>query len=139
MFLKAISDGHLCRWLLVVQVTGSVQCMLPSSESILTLLRKGTVDYCVLACLRSGAAYGLEIAERLGERKVLLASGGTLYPLLSRLRQQGWVTTTLEPSPVGPPRRYYHLTGEGEAALQVFGDTWNVFAADVTTMIKETS
>lgn len=113
--------------------------MQPSPESVLTQLRKGTVDYCVLACLRSGAAYGLEIAERLGEGEVLFASGGTLYPLLSRLRQQGWVTTTLEPSPVGPPRRYYHLTDEGESALQVFIQTWNLFAADVTTMIKETS
>ncbi len=112
--------------------------MTPSPESVLTQLRKGTVDYCVLACLRSGAAYGLEIAERLGEQKVLLASGGTLYPLLSRLRQQGWVTTTLEPSPVGPPRRYYSLTESGEAALAVFTETWKVFAADVTAMIKET-
>ena len=124
--------------LLAVQPTGSMQRMAPSSDSVLTQLRKGTVDYCVLACLRSGAAYGLEIAERLGEGKVLFASGGTLYPLLSRLRQQGWVTTTLEPSPVGPPRRYYHLTDTGENALQVFTGTWNLFAADVTTMIKET-
>ena len=105
----------------------------------MTQLRKGTVDYCVLACLRSGPAYGLEIAERLGEQKVLFASEGTLYPLLSRLRQQGWVTTSLEPSPVGPPRRYYHLTEAGESALQVFAKTWHLFAADVTTMIKETS
>ena len=48
----------------VVQASGSVQCMTPSRESVLTQLRKGTVDYCVLACLRSGPAYGLEIAER---------------------------------------------------------------------------
>ena len=113
--------------------------MTPSRESVLTQLRKGTVEYCVLACLRSSPAYGLEIAERLGEQKILFASGGTLYPLLSRLRQQGWVTTTLEPSPVGPPRRYYHLTDAGEDALQVFAQTWNVFATDVTTIIKENS
>lgn len=113
--------------------------MPPSPDSVLTQLRKGTVDYCVLACLRSGASYGLEIAERLREGNVLTASGGTLYPLLSRLRQQGWVTTTLEPSPVGPPRRYYHLTDEGEIALRVFTETWNLYAANVTTMIKETS
>ncbi|MCC3276252.1 PadR family transcriptional regulator [Arthrobacter sp. zg-Y20] len=113
--------------------------MTPTAESILTQLRKGTVDYCVLACLRSGPAYGLEIAERLGEGEVLFASGGTLYPLLSRLRQQGWVITTLEPSPVGPPRRYYHLTDAGESALKVFTRTWHQFAADVTTMTKETS
>ena len=122
-----------------MQVTGSVQCMTPSRDSVLTQLRKGTVDYCVLACLRSGPAYGLEIAGRLGERNVLFASEGTLYPLLSRLRQQGWVTTTLEPSPVGPPRRYYHLTEAGESALLVFTETWHLFAADVTTMIKEIS
>ncbi|WP_104104028.1 PadR family transcriptional regulator [Arthrobacter sp. 08Y14] len=112
--------------------------MTPTRESVLTQLRKGTVDYCVLACLRSAPAYGLEIAERLREGDVLFASGGTLYPLLSRLRQQGWVTTTLESSPVGPPRRYYHLTDAGENALEVFTQTWNLFAAEVATMIKET-
>ena len=117
----------------------TVYCMEPTPASVLTQLRKGTVDFCVLACLRSGPAYGLEIADRLRQDKVLFDSDGTLYPLLSRLRQQGWVTTTLEPSPVGPPRRYYRLTESGESALKVFIETWGRFAADVTTTIEDHS
>ncbi len=105
--------------------------MEPTPDAVLTQLRKGVVEYCVLACLRSGRAYGLELAERLGAGKVLLTSEGTLYPLLSRLRQQGWVTTSLGPSPVGPPRRYYELTPQGEHALEVFRSAWSRFADDV--------
>src|SRR5690606_31270131 len=71
--------------------------MVPTSDIVLTQLRKGVVEYCVLACLRSGPAYGLELAERLGSDSSLLTSEGTLYPLLSRVRQQGWVTTTQVP------------------------------------------
>ena len=111
--------------------------MEPPREAVLTQLRKGVVEYCVLASLRGAPAYGLEIAQRFGAGNVLLASEGTLYPLLSRLRAQGWVTTTLQPSPVGPARRYYELTEEGSAALAVFRAAWQVFAADVNTALTE--
>ena len=100
---------------------------------VLTQLRKGVVEYCVLACLRSGPAYGLELAERLGSDSSLLTSEGTLYPLLSRLRQQSWVTTTQVPSAVGPPRRYYETTDAGRAALEPFAATWSRFTADGRT------
>lgn len=106
---------------------------------MLTQLRKGVVDYCVLAVLQSGPVYGLDIAERLGNGKVLLTSEGTLYPLLSRLRQQGWVVTTLQPSPIGPPRRYYELSPEGRTALDVFEAAWSRFTTDVNHTLKEPS
>lgn len=110
--------------------------MLPTSDMVLTQFRKGVVEYCVLACLRSAPAYGLELAERLGTNNSLLTSEGTLYPLLSRLRQQGWVTTTQAPSPVGPPRRYYEITDEGRAALDTFTATWSRFTTDVRTTLE---
>jgi PadR family transcriptional regulator PadR len=109
------------------------------TEAILTQLRKGVVEFCVLASLRDAPAYGLEIAARLSAGKVLLTSEGTLYPLLSRLRTQGWVTTTLQPSPVGPARRYYELTGDGKAALGVFAAAWRTFADDVDATLSEPS
>ena len=110
--------------------------MIPTSDMVLTQFRKGVVEYCVLACLRSGPAYGLELAERLGTDSTLLTSEGTLYPLLSRLRQQNWVTTTQVPSAVGPPRRYYEITDEGRAALETFSATWSRFTADVRTTLE---
>ncbi len=107
------------------------------SESVLTQLRKGVLEYCVLACLRSGPAYGLELASRLGRHQVLFASEGTLYPLLSRLRKQGLVETTWQESTSGPPRRYYELTVEGTAALAAFAATWGPFREDVDTVLQE--
>jgi PadR family transcriptional regulator PadR len=110
--------------------------MIPTSDMVLTQLRKGVVEYCVLACLRSAPAYGLELAERLGANRSLLTSEGTLYPLLSRLRQQSWVTTTQVPSAVGPPRRYYEITDEGRMALETFTATWSRFTTDVATTLE---
>ena len=111
--------------------------MKPTGEAVLTQLRKGVLEYCVLAALRAGPAYGLELAERLGASELLLVSEGTLYPLLSRMRKQGWVTTRLRPSPVGPPRRYYELSSQGLAALEVFRIEWARFSAEVHQTLKE--
>ncbi|WP_448059812.1 PadR family transcriptional regulator [Cellulomonas hominis] len=109
--------------------------MTSPQEAVLTQLRKGVLEYCVLACLRARPAYGLELAARLTESH-LLASEGTLYPLLSRLRRQGWVETTWQESTTGPPRRYYQLTDEGVAALTAFAATWYPFAEDVDVILE---
>ena len=60
------------------------------AKSVLTQLRKGVLEYCVLALLQHGPSYGIDLAKRLGQHTALFASEGTLYPLLSRLRRQGW-------------------------------------------------
>ncbi len=109
--------------------------MTSPQEAVLTQLRKGVLEYCVLACLQARPAYGLELAARLTEGH-LLTSEGTLYPLLSRLRRQGWVETTWQESTAGPPRRYYQLTDEGVAALTAFTATWYPFADDVGVILE---
>lgn len=101
--------------------------MVPGDDAILAHLRRGSVEHCVLALLRDGEAYGLDIAARLGRDGVLLTSEGTLYPLLSRLRKQGLVDTSWRESPAGPPRRYYSLTPEGHDALARFTTVWARF------------
>jgi PadR family transcriptional regulator PadR len=106
------------------------------SEGVLTQLRKGVLEYCVLACLRERPAYGLELASRLASSR-LLASEGTVYPLLSRLRRQGWVETRWQESTAGPPRRYYELTEQGAAALSAFAATWRPFRDDVTAILED--
>ena len=115
---------------------GSVLCMRPSPESVLTQLRKGTLGYCVLVHLQGSASYGLDIAKRLGHDNVLFASEGTLYPLLARLRKQGWVQTDWRESTTGPPRRYYSLTEDGRAALEVFNATWVRFRDGVDATLE---
>nr|WP_216844001.1 PadR family transcriptional regulator [Phytoactinopolyspora alkaliphila] len=102
----------------------------------MTNLRRGSLEYCILALLRDGERYGLDIARDLTDG-VLLAGEGTLYPLLSRLRKGGLVTTTWRESSTGPPRRYYSLTADGRAALRVFESAWVPFRMAVDAAIGD--
>lgn len=104
--------------------------MVPSESQILTNLRRGALEYCILALLRDGERYGLDLARHLADG-TLLSSEGTLYPLLSRLRKGGLVTTSWRESTAGPPRRYYSLTAEGRAALKTFEAAWRPFSSAV--------
>jgi PadR family transcriptional regulator len=102
-------------------------------------MRRGTLEFCVLALLESGAQYGVELARRLGGERALLTSEGTLYPLLSRLRRTGWVSTNWQESPTGPPRRYYSLTPAGQAALGHFRTEWTAFRDTVDRIVRTES
>ena len=102
-----------------------------------TSLRRGTLEFCVLALLAGGARYSVELVQTLGREAELATSEGTLYPLLSRLRSTGWVTTWWQESPTGPPRRYYELTPEGARALADFRARWTSFR-DAVDRILET-
>lgn len=106
-------------------------------EAILVQLRKGVLEYCVMAQLLHAPSYGLQIAADLARLPALFASEGTLYPLLARLRKQGMVETTWQESTSGPPRRYYKLTERGEAALASFKEAWGPFTTAVTTALEE--
>jgi PadR family transcriptional regulator PadR len=90
-------------------------------------LRKGVLEYCVLALMQDGPRYGVELLGVLGGRSVMATSQGTIYPLLARLRREGLVATTWRESPSGPPRRYYALTASGNAALAEFKAAWPQF------------
>ncbi|MEI5098742.1 PadR family transcriptional regulator [Streptomyces sp. PmtG] len=90
-------------------------------------LRKGVLEYCVLALMREGPRYGVELVEELSAVTVMTTSQGTIYPLLSRLRRDRLVDTELRESPSGPPRRYYTLTPEGHTALADFTASWPLF------------
>lgn len=101
-------------------------------------LRRGVVEACILGLLDDGnEMYGWEIAEVLIERGNIIASIGTLYPVLGRLRDRGLVTTFTAPSESGPSRRYYQITPQGRKMLKAFRKTWQKFTADVTAIIEE--
>ena len=111
----------------------------PEGRNPLTQLRRGVLEYCVLALLREGEMYAYDLVTRLGDVDGLVTSEGTLYPLLSRLRRDGLVTTSWQESESGPPRRYYALSNSGEASLEWFVKEWRRFrdAVDVLTGTEE--
>src|SRR3954462_9334207 len=98
-------------------------------------LRRGVLEFCVLALLRGGERYAVELVQELGSKDGLVTSEGTLYPLLSRLRREGVVETTWRESSEGPPRRYYRLTDDGHAALDAFSGEWERFRTSVDTLL----
>lgn len=99
-------------------------------------MRKGVVEYCVLGLLAREPMYGWQLAEALSDAG-LIASIGTLYPLLGRLRDNGWVSTFDLPSEAGPVRKYYRLTDAGTAQLARFRAQWTPFARVVTGLVGE--
>ncbi|MBK3596550.1 MULTISPECIES: PadR family transcriptional regulator [Streptomyces] len=102
-------------------------------------LRKGVLEYCVLALMRDGPRYGVELLRELGETEALATSQGTVYPLLSRLRRDELVVTSWRESDSGPPRRYYELTEAGHAALTEFAGTWPGFRDAVDSLLAPTA
>lgn len=110
--------------------------MVAGQERLLTQMRRGTLEYCVLALLRREERYGFDLVKALGAGgDGMVTSEGTIYPLLTRLRRGGLVTTTWEESPSGPPRRYYRLTAKGHKALGEFVEEWQRFRDAVDRFI----
>jgi PadR family transcriptional regulator PadR len=90
-------------------------------------MRRGVLEFCVMALLRDGRRYGVELIRELGAVDAMVTSEGTIYPLLSRLRKDNLVDTVWRESPSGPPRRYYELTKAGVHALDEFAVEWGNF------------
>jgi PadR family transcriptional regulator, regulatory protein PadR len=100
-------------------------------------LRRGVIEFCVLALLAQREQYGFELVQHLSRTEGLLTSEGTIYPLLSRLRRDGLVETEWRESTSGPPRKYYRLTREGVEALSLYRQQWNHFRDAVDAIIGE--
>lgn len=107
------------------------------SDGPLSQLRRGVLEYCVLALVRDRELYGFELARALGEAEALVTSEGTLYPLLARLRKERLVSTTWRESDAGPPRRYYRLTEAGREALAGFSLEWAQFRTAVDDILND--
>jgi PadR family transcriptional regulator PadR len=108
----------------------------PRQDALIAQMRKGTLQYCVLALLADEERYGFDLVRGLAETDGMVTSEGTLYPLLSRLRRDGLVETTWRESTAGPPRRYYRLTKTGRGALDGFIDEWGRFRDAVDHFIE---
>ncbi len=87
-----------------------------------------------MSLLLKGDRYGYELVEEIS--KNISISEGTIYPLLRRFRNEGYVDTYLEESQSGPPRKYYKLTASGQAALVKQEEEWHAFVRGVNTILE---
>jgi PadR family transcriptional regulator PadR len=106
-----------------------------TARNPLPQLRRGALEFCVLALLRDEARYAFELVRELSSIDGLVTSEGTLYPLLTRLRKDELVSTFWQESESGPPRRYYELTPAGRAALADFTKEWGRFRDGVDAVL----
>ncbi|MDQ7019074.1 MAG: PadR family transcriptional regulator [Robiginitomaculum sp.] len=99
-------------------------------------LRKGLLEFAVLALLQHKEAYGYELLKRLDRYPALSVKESTLYLLLGRLKKEGVIAQRLKPSDSGPPRRYFHLTALGKARLEDMGIYWIALQNALNQMIE---
>jgi PadR family transcriptional regulator PadR len=102
-------------------------------ENTKAQMRKGVLEFCILSFLKEKDAYTSEILDTLKNAKLLVVEG-TVYPLLTRLKNDGLLTYRWEESTSGPPRKYYGLTEEGQNFLKELSITWNELAGAVNTI-----
>ena len=104
-------------------------------ENTKAQMRKGILEYCILAVLSNKESYPTDIINKLKEAKLIVVEG-TLYPLLTRLKNDGLLTYRWEESNSGPPRKYYSLTESGQNFLTELHNTWKELAEAVNKTIS---
>ena len=87
-------------------------------------MRKGVLELCILSIIDKSDAYASDIIDKLKESELIVVEG-TLYPLLTRLKNDGFLTYRWEESKSGPPRKYYMITEIGKRILQELSSSWN--------------
>ena len=105
-----------------------------SIENTKIQMRKGILEFCILGIISRGEVYASDILDALKNANMLVVEG-TVYPLLTRLKNAGLLTYEWKESNSGPPRKYFTLTLEGQTAFDELKQTWNELsdAADAAT------
>ncbi len=103
-------------------------------EKSKTQMRRGILELCVLSIIAKAEAYPSDIIKEMKKSNLLVVEG-TLYPLLTRLKNAKLLTYRWQESTSGPPRKYYSLTSDGEKVLSELQGCWNelVEAVNLTT------
>ncbi len=102
-------------------------------ENAKAQMRKGVLEYCILLVLDGKPLYASNIIQALKEAKLIVVEG-TLYPLLTRLKNAGLLTYRWEESTQGPPRKYYELTDSGREFLGNLENSWGELVESVATV-----
>jgi PadR family transcriptional regulator PadR len=101
-------------------------------------MRKGVLEFCILSIIQKGEVYPSDIVEQMKEANLHILEG-TLYPLLTRLKNAGLLNYRWVESVSGPPRKYFVLTEEGNKAFEVLLKTWNEMADAVNQLTQSTN
>jgi len=107
-------------------------------ENTKAQMRKGVLEYCILSILARKEAYPSEVIETLKKGRLIVVEG-TLYPLLTRLKNMGLLDYRWEESKSGPPRKYYRLTELGHTFLKELDETWNDLESAVKLTTQKTN
>ncbi|GCD77386.1 PadR family transcriptional regulator [Thermaurantimonas aggregans] len=99
-------------------------------------MRKGVLELCVLAILNQGDAYSSDIIEALKKHEIILVEG-TLYPLLTRMKNHGHLTYRWEESNQGPPRKYYSITPTGKEYYNTLKNMWIDFSTSINKLLQQ--
>ena len=103
-------------------------------ENTKAQMRKGILEYCILSILSGDSRYASDIIKELKEGKVIVVEG-TLYPLLTRLKNSGLLSYRWEESQQGPPRKYYSITPEGTDFLSELRSGWDELVNAVSALV----
>ena len=106
-----------------------------SSENFKIQLRKGLLEFCILQVLLNDKLYTSEIIEKLNNSKIIVVEG-TVYPLLSRLKNKGYVDNEWIESKQGPPRKYFFLTKKGRTYLSELVSSYKEVNSSIEKLIK---
>ena len=99
-------------------------------ENLKSQMRKGMLDFCVLLILSRRSAYASELIEALKNAQMIVVEG-TLYPLLTRLKNDGLLSYQWQESPAGPPRKYYNITDLGRDYLYQLSVLWHEMSTTI--------
>ncbi|MFD1771249.1 PadR family transcriptional regulator [Sphingobacterium suaedae] len=105
------------------------------AENTQTQMRKGILEYCILSIISRGEIYASDIIGELKKAQLLIVEG-TLYPLLTRLKNNGLLSYNWQESTSGPPRKYYQITDEGREVLSRLDITWKELVFAVETSLQ---
>ena len=105
-------------------------------ENAKVQMRKGILEFCILHIISRGEVYASDMLEELTSAKIMVVEG-TLYPLLTRLKNSGLLDYKWIESASGPPRKYYVLTETGKAFLVQFEETWIELQGSVNQIIQD--
>jgi PadR family transcriptional regulator, regulatory protein PadR len=104
-------------------------------ENSASQMRKGLLEFCTLLIISRGEVYASDILQELKQADLIVVEG-TLYPLLSRLRSEGYLSYRWQESESGPPRKYYSLTDTGKPMLSHLKSTWKTLSSSINHLTK---
>lgn len=107
-------------------------------ENTKAQMRKGVLEFCIMSVMVDGEVYPSDIIGKMKESKLIVVEG-TLYPLLTRLKNSGLLTYRWVESKSGPPRKYYSLTPIGRKFLEELASEWNMLVETVNHLTTKTN